>query len=335
MGKKGIIAMVALVLFVATMVAADELLLRWAVGGTSGTYWKFAKQIEEACPGKVDFGEVPDGNGGVKYLYAETSGSGENLKRLTKNIVSMAFVQSDTLFMAEVGEGNKLIRDQVRTFMMLYPEEVHMVALKGASFSKFSQLGGRRVGVWGGSKDTLEWLRSRTGIMPVLNVVEGIPAQKKAPVDVAFDLLNQGRIDMVFAVGGQPLGSMEALPKNTYKLIEFDLMRKEVLEAGYEPTQLTEYTNFVNSGVRTIAVQAMIVTRNYKSAKMMQPVLALRKCVVDKYDEIRETPGNHAKWEMVRLDTKGPWPYFEGAAVKPVKSGKQLPPGGNPPGRKQ
>jgi hypothetical protein len=47
---------------------------------------------------------------------------------------------------------------------------------------------------------------------------------------------------------------------------------------------------------------------------MVTPLLQLRSCIVKNLQVLRETVGNHPKWQQVNPDIKGPWPYFEGSS---------------------
>lgn len=60
-----------------------------------------------------------------------------------------------------------------------------------------------------------------------------------------------------------------------------------------------------------MSAQALVLTRQYKSPKMVAPQRALRQCVLDNLDELKETPGRHRKWREVNPDDHGTWEWYE------------------------
>jgi TRAP-type uncharacterized transport system substrate-binding protein len=218
------------------------------------------------------------------------------------NAASLAFVQADVLFAKKIVEHDPQV-DSVRTFLVLYLEEIHILTqASNDSITKFSDLAGKRVGVYGGSIITSLILFATTGVQPARSQTYPGP-------DEAVRALG-GAVDAVLGVGGKPLPWVEALDAK-YRLIPFDQFEK--VSKIYYPAILN-YSNLNQpGGVPTIAVPSLLITRDYKIPAMVTPLLQLRACIVKNLQVLRETVGNHPKWQQVNPDIKGPWPYFEGS----------------------
>lgn len=287
-----------LALFLALAAAApsrgQELII--ASGGEKGTYHAFVQQMQQAC---------------AEPALRETlspQGTVTNIDWLKNNQVSLAIVQADGLW-ADKMINNDPEADRIKTLMVLYPEEVHIFANASNGYvQKFSDLGNKRIGVKGGSTITARVLFAKAGLQPIQVVT-------LAKEEDGFASLDQNKLDALIFVGGKPLGYVKALPPR-YKLLPFD-RTSQVLDV-YQTAVLT-YPNLGAQGVQTVAVQSLLVTRDFKTPEKRAQVVALRNCIIEKLDQIRDTTGSHAKWGLVDPKEKGKWPYYE-AATLPAKA---------------
>ena len=282
-------------LFATSSYAAGDLII--STGSPNGTYKAFYDQIGKVCsqPGLV---EKP------------SAGSRKNLEALLGNEANVGFVQEDALWAAKLIDNAPDI-DTLKTLMVLYPEELHIIALRTSNINRFSDLGNKKVVTWGGSMVTTRILSSRTGVRFAL-------FESKNEVD-AMKFLNDGKVDAIIAVGGQPLPWIKLLP-NKFKLVEFD--RFDRVNDIYNKTNLN-YTNLSNSGVPSIATNSMLVTIDYKTAGKVEDLSDLSNCILNNLDELKEGTGNHPKWRQVSAEAKAKWPMYNRFPAKGSASTKK------------
>lgn len=289
-------------LFVCSLqpVAAQQ--LKVATGGPTGTYSKMLKEIVQTCGSNVAITEQ------------NTSGSTENVNLLVGNQVNGGFVQTDVLHFRASTEDMA----GIKTLLTLHPEEVHVLVLEGPNkaagildrvglgdktvpLNSVKDLQGRTVGAVGGSFITAQVIRIQSEV--AFKVVE-FPDNK-----ALVAALTAKQVDAALMVGGSPLGAVAEL-KGGYKLLSFpeDLIGK--LKNVYRPARLN-YTNINSRGVQTVATDALFVTREYKSAKFVEALGGLRSCITKNIDDLKETTGMHPKWQVVDVNNRGKWPYYE------------------------
>lgn len=314
------VTLVIILAFFAMMPKAysQEVKLSVATGGTSGTYSKMFNELNEYCR-----------ETGLNLVEVNTSGSIENLEKMSGNQVNAAIVQTDVLWLANNTPGRDL--SSIKTLFTLHPEEIHVIALSAGktlvekkwggfkteetqlpALNTVSELQGKKVGAWGGSYTSSMVIRLQGQIgFDVFDVGN----QKNAMAS-----LDSGEIDAIIAVGGAPLEWVSGL-SNRYKLLDFSESIVKRLENVYRPASL-HYAKIGASGVRTVAVDAIFVTRDYKTARYVGGLSKLRACLQSNLDVLKEETGKHPKWQTVSYDNKGKWPWYElpaatGIRVKP------------------
>lgn len=252
----------------------------------------------------------------IALVPMPSTGSVENLDRLMANTVNAAFVQSDMLFMRAMTEdlGN------IKTLLALHPETVHFYAPTVSGFKQggklgtsygatdvviadITQLAGLRVGAAGGSVVTAGVIKLQADIGYTLVTYD--------TNDQAHAALVKGEVNAVVRVGGQPLPGISALPAG-FKLLAINPATAEKLKNVYRPTRAS-YRNLNAAGVPTVTTDALLVVRNYKTAKMVDSLGAFRQCVLASLDEVKETTGTHGAWQTVKAENKGLWPWYETA----------------------
>jgi uncharacterized protein len=273
-----------------------------ATGAKSGTYSKMFQNFSAAC----------QQDAGIPFVEVATSGSIENLDKLLTNQVPAAIVQIDSLhFRARTEDLSK-----VKMLFPLHPEEVHLIARsaprmeggvmgigqKEAAFNALSNLKGRKVAAWGGGLVTAQVIRLQSEIQFLVAEVGSQSDAMKA--------LDQGAVDAVLAVGGSPIEWVSTLGRN-YKLLSIGEVEIAKLKNVYSPGRLS-YGNLGQSGVATVATQAAMITRDYKTPAFVTMLTKTRTCFLGKLPELQETPGNHAKWSQVDPNGAAKWPIYEG-----------------------
>lgn len=283
--KKTVLFTFAILVLVVCSAFAGELVV--TTGGSKGTYKAFYDQISKVCSAPA-LTEMP------------SSGSVKNLENLLDNKANIGFVQEDVLFASKIIDNNPDI-DTIKVLMTLYPEEVHILALNTSVIRKFSDLGNKRVASFGGGYVTSEVLFGRTGVR------HSGPIYQARDENEARAWLDQGRVDAIIAVGGQPLDWVKALPSK-YHLVEFNMFDK--VNDIYQMTTLNDYSNLRQSGVKTIATHSNLVTVNYETAGKVADLMELKGCINANLGVLKETTGNHKKWRQVRKGEASKWPMY-------------------------
>ncbi len=272
--------------------------LNVATGGPTGTYTQIFKNMGDVCAGASWLKEV------------HTGGSIDNVDMLLGNKVSLAFAQVDVLKARAQIDGDTRV-NEIRALLPLYDEEIHVLALtpkktggvlgigaKMTGVTKFSELGGKRVGAWGGSVVTARVMSAMGGVkysvVPLQNQAAGLAA------------LAGGQVDALIAVVGQPASWIADLDPARFALIPVDVSGK--LADFYHPAKLI-YPKF-GAGVPTYAVQSVLATRNFKSADKKKLLLAYQNCVESKLTDLQENEGMHPKWQDVTFKNSA-WPLYK------------------------
>jgi TRAP-type uncharacterized transport system substrate-binding protein len=284
---------------VASVSAFAQNTLKISTGGASATYSRMSKEIGAACMNDIQLQEM------------NSTGSMQNIDRLTGNETQAAIVQSDVLRF----RGNTEDLSAVKTLVTMHPEQVHLIALassnlkeggtlgfgaKAVTFNTINDLAGRVVVASGGSYITAQVIRLQTEIS--FQVVE--VADSKA----AIEAVNSGQAAAALFVGGQPMDNLKTLNK-AHKLLSIPEAVVGKLKNVYKPAVLN-YSNLGAAGVTTVSTDAIMVTREFKTPKMIEALSKFRTCFNAKVPELAETTGTHAAWQKVVVGAEAKWPMY-------------------------
>jgi len=294
-------AFIAAMAFVAMSCApAHAQTLKVATGSAKLTYSAMFKEMVQHC-----------GNA-LPLLEVNSNGSMDNVDKLVGNEVNAGFVQSDVLWLRARTEelGN------VKTLLALHNEQVHIIApvrsglktggVMGVGGSEvvindITGLANQRVAATGGSAVTAKVIRLQSEIP--FTVVE-YPSN-----DAVIKALSTGEVAAAVVVGGQPLPLVKGLSKD-FKLLAIPPAVQERLKGVYRTTRLN-YSNLNAAGVPTVATDALLVTREYKTERMVGALASFRGCVLGKVDELKETTGTHPAWQAVDAANRGKWTWLD------------------------
>lgn len=302
--KRNLIAIAALATL-STLAQAD---LTVSTGGPKGTYHRFFVDIQKVCGDRVTLVEL------------ESKGGDANLDNLVNKLAHVAFVQTDTIKFVSMKDPRVNDAD-LQTLLPLYKEEVHLIA-KGAAKTTggFMGFGGKtivvksledlkdmKVGAWGGSLTTASAMNVFGNIG--MNIV---PFTMDKPDVAARAALDKGEIDVILAVGGQPLGFASGLTP-AYRLLEVTAAASSKM-SFYVPARLN-YSN-MNASVGTIAAESYLVTRNIRSPAIKAELSALKQCIVENLDDLVDG-AYHPKWKEVNPDAPTVWTKYVTVPVAP------------------
>lgn len=276
------------------------------VKDSCSTYVTMFRELKARCTGDLTLTEV------------QSKGSVESVDRLLNNEINAGIVQTDVLFWRRRTED----LNAVKTLVALHPEEIHFVApadsgvkaggigvgsirikQEAVTFTQVDQLAGYRVGVVGnsGSMVTARLIRAEGNVNYEVVLFDNGDKLRAA--------LDAGEVQAIVYVGGAPLPSISALDSR-YKLLGFSPALITTLKDIYRPATLN-YGKMNAAGIKSMATEANLVTREYKTPKMVAALSAFRSCALSAIDELKETTGTHKKWQAVQSDNKGKWPWYE------------------------
>lgn len=287
------------VMVAASMTAMGEQ-VKVATGSPKGTYHALFMDIAGKCGEQMALVELP------------SSGSAENLAKLTGKQTGLAFTQTDALFALAQGQdlGN------VKTLVAFNRESVHVVTLansglkaggtmgfgaKPVVFNTVEDLAGMNIAAAGGSLITAQLIKS-----------QGQVAWTVVPVadnDAGLAMLKAGQVQAVMLVGGQPLGGVTALSAE-FKLVGFRPGTVELLKTIYVADKLS-YPKLSSTAVSTVATEALLVTRTFNTPDKIAVLASFRKCVTDHIPEWQDADGAHPAWSQVNAENHGKWQYYD------------------------
>src|SRR5687768_5554906 len=205
--------LVAVAFGAGTGLAAEQINLSIATGGTGGVYYPLgggmANVLSKYVPGMQATAEV-------------TGGSVDNLKLIGTGkpyiALSMADAGQDAYRGEDKFKGSKV---PLRTLMILYPNRMHVVTVEGTGINSIKDLKGKRVST--GSPG------SATEVM-AFRVIEAAGLDKdkdmtreRLGVAESTNAIKDGKIDAYFWVGGLPTAAvtdLAASPGIKLKLID-------------------------------------------------------------------------------------------------------------------
>ncbi|HET9714592.1 MAG TPA: TAXI family TRAP transporter solute-binding subunit [Pseudolabrys sp.] len=229
---------------------AQQRAISIATGGTGGVYYPLggglANVLSKTLPGVQATAEV-------------TGGSVDNLKLINAGRSELALSMVDAALDAYKGQEKfKGTQVPVRTLMVLYPNQMHVVTVEGTGIEKMSDLKGKRVSTGSGG--------SATEVM-AFRVIEAAGLDKdkdmkreRLGVAESVNALKDHKIDAFFWVGGLPTSAVTdlgATPGVKIKLVDHadlaakmnakygDLYAASTIKAGTYPGQMTDNKNTV------------------------------------------------------------------------------------------
>jgi len=300
--------LIPLLLLISAPALAQDNKLLVAASSSSGTYSQMLKEITQFCS-----------TGDLTIEETKTEGGATaNLAALANNKASAAFLHSDVIFASAQSEPKY---KELKTLVALYPEEVHVLTLRSSKIKKGGTMGfgaktvefgtladlkGYKVGAAGGGAITARVLQGQGEIH--YDVVE------KGSGKEVMAALDSGEIQAAIFVGGAPLHSIESLSADQYKLLPIPEAVLPKVQTVYRSATIN-YGNLQSGPIRTLSAEAIILTRKYKSPRMVAPQRKFRSCFYKNLDDLKETPGLHPKWQMVEPESKAEassvWEWYQ------------------------
>jgi len=276
--------------------------LNIATGAKDGTYSRMFQQLAAVCGQKISLVEM------------NSTGSLQNMDSIVGNKVNAAIVQTDVIYLRAKTDN----LGHIRTLVTLHPEEIHLVAKAAGKTEGGYGVGSFRVGAKDVRLDQITDLEGRTvgavgGSVTTARVIQLLSEIRFRVVEFANNkelIAAIGtQVDAGLFVGGAPLGVLETLSRD-YKLLMIDEKTVAKMAAVYTKARVS-YANMNSMGVPTVATDAILVTRDYKTPQYVSALSVLRGCMYSNIDDLRDKAGNHPKWQFVDPENKGKWVWYE------------------------
>jgi len=279
--------------------------LKYATGGTSGTYYGFSGVIANVLNEKL--------KNSLSLKVESTGASKANIQMLASGDADIAIVQNDVMYYAYTGTDLFAGGNPITSFSAVascYPEYVQILAKK--DITSIEQLSGKNVSVGDAGSGT-EFNAKQ--ILGAYNLTfDDIKVSNQSFADSA-DALKNGTIDAAFVVAGYPTTAVTELATNfDFNLLSIDAAHAEKLQADYGfyyygVIPANTYSP-VKEDVPAVAVMATIVASNKVSAD------AIYAFVKGLFDYKADITAGHVKGNELDLNTAVSGvsiPWHEGA----------------------
>ena len=186
-----------------------------ATGPSGGTYFPVGEAIAGLVshpPGlhRCDAAGVC-GPSGLIASARTSAGAIANVVDVNAHRVNSGLAQADVVAEAVAGTGAfKKIgpQRQISVIADLFPEDLHLVAAKGAHIASVMQLKGKRVSLGDPASGTIVTARA---VLAAYRIAIWRIKLRELSSDVAADELEQGKLDAFFFAGGAPVGLVRDL----------------------------------------------------------------------------------------------------------------------------
>lgn len=275
-----------------------------ATGGTGGVFYPLGGGLANILSKTIT---------GVQATAEVTGGSVDNLKLIGSGQSEIAFTQADAAYDAVNGldkfKGSKLT---VRTLMVLYPNQMHVVTVEGTGINKIADLKGKRVST-GSPGSATEVMAFRVMEASGLDKDRDVKRERLGAAE-SVNAIKDRKIDAFFWVGGLPTSAVTdlgATPGTKLKLIDHadavakmnakygNLYATSVIKAGTYPGQDKDNQNSV--------VWNILVTGDKMSDDMAYTIV---KTIFDKQADliaVHREAENFSLKVQIKSNSTAPW----------------------------
>jgi TRAP transporter TAXI family solute receptor len=216
----GTVAAFALLASAATSIAQSidapqRVAFQISTGSTTGSYFPVGQMLADLLshPPGVGRCQAADvcGPAGLIVSTRASEGSIANVIAVNAGNVSSGIAQADVVALAVAGKGpfaKAGPSKQVRVIANLDGEDVHLLAAKNSTIKSVADLKGKRVSLSSEGSGTINTARA---ILAAYRLNEKSIGPNYDPSEKATELLQSGKLDAVFYVGGTPVNLIQQL----------------------------------------------------------------------------------------------------------------------------
>ena len=311
MKKVGIIGALLLIAFVTFISlgctrSETEQRLRFATGGTGGTYYPLGTAI----------GQVIQENTGITIIVEATGASRANIQLIDADEVELAIVQNDVMDYAWQGvdlfQGER--SQSFNAIAGLYPEQVQVIAAAGSGINSIADLRGKSVSV-GDAGSGVEF-NSRQVLGAYGISFSDINVQNLG-FSPSADALRDGRIDAFFCVAGAPTSAIIDLATGR----DIVILPIDGTNAAQLMRDYPFYTEYLipagtyrgqTSAVRTLTIKATLIAASSVSE---ETIYQFTKSMFENHAQLAAAHSRGADINLTdAVQVMGSVPFHPGAA---------------------
>ncbi len=203
--------------------APQRISFQIATASISGTYFPLGEMLAGLLshpPGvaRCDAADVC-GPSGVIVTTRASEGSIVNVLSVDRGSIDSGLAQADVVALAVEGKGpfkKTGPARQLRVIANLYPEDVHLVASAKSRIKSVADLKGKRVSLSTQGSGTIA---TAEAILAAYRIPEKTIKPNYDSVDKAAELLQAGKLDAFFFVGGTPVHLIDYLITNHFAVL--------------------------------------------------------------------------------------------------------------------
>ena len=204
--------------FAATAQIADapqRIAFQISTGSTTGTYFPVGSMLAQLLSHPPGVGRCETANicgpSGLIVSTRASQGSVANVLSVNSGMVTSGLAQTDVVALAILGQGpfrKAGPTKQLRVIANLYGEDVHLVVAKNAKIKSVTDLRGKRVSLSSEGSGTIVTARA---VLAAYRLSEKSITPNYDSAETAVDLLQAGKLDALFFVGGTPVNLLQPL----------------------------------------------------------------------------------------------------------------------------
>ena len=211
----GVATMLAVAATAQIVDSPQRIAFQISTGSTTGTYFPIGSLLAQLLshPPGVGRCEAPNicGPSGLIVSTRASQGSVANVLAVNGGMVTSGLAQTDVVALAVAGQGpfrKSGPTKQLRVIANLYGEDLHLVAAKTAKIKSVADLRGKRVSLSSEASGTIVTARA---VLAAYRLSEKSITPNYDSAETAVDLLQAGKLDALFFVGGTPVNLLQQL----------------------------------------------------------------------------------------------------------------------------
>jgi TRAP transporter TAXI family solute receptor len=239
-----------------------------STGSTTGTYFPVGSLLAQLLshPPGVGRCEAPNvcGPSGLIVSTRASQGSIANVTAVNGGMVTSGLAQTDVAGLAVAGQGpfrKSGAAKEIRIIANLYGEDVHLIAAKNANIKTVADLRGKRVSISSESSGTIVTARA---VLAAYRLTEKSIIPNYDSAEKAVDLLQAGKLDALFFVGGTPVNLLQQLLDEEAAVlvpINGDGLKRLLAKEPYLSAHVITKGTYANTpDIETVSVDALWIT---------------------------------------------------------------------------
>ncbi|HEX3485016.1 MAG TPA: TAXI family TRAP transporter solute-binding subunit [Micropepsaceae bacterium] len=239
-----------------------------STGSTTGTYFPVGSLLAQLLSHPPGVGRCEAANicgpSGLIVSTRASQGSVANILAVNSGMTTSGLAQTDVIALAMAGQGpfrKGGPTKQIRVIANLYGEDLHLVVAKNSKIKNVADLRGKRVSLSSENSGTIATARA---VLAAYRLSEKSIVPNYDSAETAVDLLQAGKIDAMFFVGGTPVNLLQQLLDQEVAVlvpINGDGLKRLLAKERYLSAHVIPKGTYGNGPeVETVSVDALWIT---------------------------------------------------------------------------